>query len=783
MKKRIIAGSLLSALILSAATLAACDPRVEGSTPGGSTQQTSSQSTMATQTTAPVTSTQTEPQPTQSTPPASDHVHSLGEWEVYRPVGCTLPELSRRVCACGFYEEKETAQPDGLHRYDEAGQCSGCDRKVSVGLFYKLNTEGDAYTVIGIGSCEDTVVTIPESFNGKPVTAIRDLAFASIGNTPSTLQSITIPGTVTQIGKAAFAGCQMLTEIHVDPDSQFFACQESILYSKDLKTLLVYPGGKGEEAFTVPEHVQTIGDYAFAYSIKLKQVTLPDSVQYIGDGAFASSSLEKICFGAGVKTLGNQVFAGCRKLTAIEVDGGNPNYSSVDGVLMDADGGTLYVYPAGKTATSYRAPEGVQVIAPGAFYGCLGLQELQLPDSVTEISESAFFDCADLQRAYLGNGLVTIGREAFAWCTGLTQVDLGQKLETLEENAFMGCASLRELVLPQSLKKLCQGAISSCDSLETIQYAGTVRQWCLMEKDAGWDGMDGEYTLYCADMTHFCEGLQYVLTENDTYMVAGLGTCKDIVITVPALYRGLPVTTIAEGAFADSKVEQITLPYTITSIGANAFSGCKALQAITVAEDNPSYVSIDGVLLDKAGKTLLVYPQGKLDTQYTLPETVEAIGYRGFYDCDILVKLQLPAGITAIGQEAFYHCNSLQEIQYPGSAEDWAAMEKGELWNANSPKLQIHCSDGAVGQETWSVIGTMGGDNFTVDIPMVQQMDGTWRTVDALTLEAGDQLYCRLGGSWDQAFPEEPFRVEVSGTYFILLDPTTGIITLISAEV
>ncbi len=778
MNKRIIAGSLLSMILLSAAALAACEPQVQSSASTDTTQTTISQTTVPT-TTVP----KTEPKPTQTLPPESDHVHSLGDWAVFQPAGCISPQLDRRSCACGFYEQREIGEPNGVHLYDDAGQCTGCDRKVSVGLFYKLNGDKTAYTVIGIGSCEDTVLTIPEVYKGKPVTAIRDFAFASMGTSPSALRSITIPGTVTEIGKAAFAGCQMLTEIHVDPDSQHFACQDSILFTKDLGTLLVYPGGKTEQRFTVPEHVHTLGEFAFAYCTELKQVVLSDAVQHIGEGAFGSSALEKIHFGAGMKTLGHQVFAMCKKLTGIEVAANNPYFSAKDGVLMHANGSILYVYPAGKNEESYTVPAGVRQIAPEAFYGCLGLKKLQLPDSVTEISDSAFYDCADLQQVHLGNGIVTIGQDAFSWCVSLTQVTLGERLETLGENAFYGCSRLKELTLPKSLKKLSRGALGNCDSLQKLHYTGTVQQWRQIEKQTAWDGITSNYTLYCADMTTFCAGLQYVLEADGSYTVAGIGTCKDKKIIVPPLYRGLPVTKIADLAFAECSAEEIVLPDTITSIGVDVFRGCKSLQTIEVVQNNGQYVSLDGVLFNKDMTVLLAYPEGKRDTEYTLPEGVQVIDYRGFYDCDWLVSLHIPASVHGIGREALYHCDKLQALHFGGTVDAWETVEKGELWNANSPKLQIHCANGAVGQETWTVIGTMGGDSFTVDIPMVQQMDGSWCTVEAIYLEEGDQLMCRLGGSWEQVYPEEPYLVEDAGTYFILLEPLTGHISLIPANV
>ncbi len=827
MKKRILAAAMIGVVAATAATLAACVQEPPESTPG-STQSTGS--VMATQSTPPIIPT-TQPSSTQTQPTTqpvgSDHVHVYGEWNVVQQANCTQGEISRRVCQCGHFEEKEVGLPTGEHVYDEAGNCTGCERRVSVGLFYKLNQEKTAYTLIGIGSCEDQDVIIPEVYNGKPVTAIRDYAFASMGNTPSAVRSITIPGTVETIGKGVFAGCENLTEIHVDPENAYFACLESILFTRDQKTLLVYPGGKREESFRIPDHVETVGDFAFAYCSGLKQVTISDSVTAIGEGAFGSSSIEIITFGAGMQHLGPQVFALCKKLTAIEVSASNPNFSSSDGVLMHKDGSVLYVYPAGKTAESYQVPQGVTVIAPEAFYGCLGLKKVSLPTSVREIAHNAFYDCSDLQEAKLP-GVQQIRREAFAWCTGLVKVTFGEQLQDIGENAFAGCTWLEEVALPESLKTLGRGAFGSCDRLKSVIFAGTVEQWLQIEKQEAWDGLYSGFDLYCRDMMEYSEGLDYVLGEDGTYTVTGLGSCQDPVVIVPALHKGQLVTGVGELAFAQCQAEEIRLPDTVITIGGGCFSnclqlktivlgsqvstiadhvfnGCLVLSQIQVSEDSVNYVSIEGVLYTKNMDTLVTYPEGKKDAQYVvpegvknihpyaflncdlltqvqLPESLERIGNEAFSDCDGLESVQLHSFIQSIGQEAFYDCENLEVISYGGTVAQWEEVRKGELWNANSPKLQILCTDGEAGRQGWSVIGTMGGDDFTVDIPMAQQMDGTWVTVHAIAMEAGDTFFCRLGGSWDSAFPEEAFTVENSGSYFVMLDPNSGAITLILAE-
>ncbi len=818
--KQRLALCFLAILLLCVLSLAACKPETPVST-AGSTATTAPESSVS-------SSAVTQPTQTLPTQPsATEHPHSLGDWTVVQESTCGLPELSRRSCACGYYEEQITQMPSGEHSYDEDGQCTGCDRKVSVGLFYKRNEDGESYTVIGIGSCEDTVVVIPEIYNGKPVTAIRDMAFASIGNEPSLLECITIPATVTSIGKAAFAGCHQLTEIHVEEGGEHFVCIDSILYTKDAKTLLIYPGGKLEESFQVPEHVQSIGDFAFSYSIYLKTVALPDSVTHIGTGAFSNSSLQSILFGAGMQTIGPQAFAMCMSFTDIQVSEQNTVFMSRDGVLLHKDGSILYVYPAGKEDLSYTVPEGVKAIAPEAFYGCRSLQTVTLADSLLEIGEGAFFDCGKLKEIHLGTELAVISRHAFAWCDLLEVVTMQEKVTTIGQGAFYGCASLAELTLPESVAYIGQEAFDGCAGLKKLIYSGSIQQWCQFTREEAWDGLDTDYTLYCSDMTDFSTGLEYRLSEDGTYVLIGIGTCTDSTIVVPALHRGILVTAIADYAFSGTAVAHVVLPDSVTNlggacfadclklqsvsfgkgltqVGAYAFKGCFSLEEILVPEENTAFRSVDGVLFSLDGKHLLCYPAGRLEDFYSvpegtvtigdhaffdcdnlvsviLPEDLEMIGLEAFSDCDRLESIALPESLTVISQEAFFDCDALLAVTFNGTLEQWNGIRFGKLWDANTPRFTITCVDGEVDLDYWTVIGTFGGDNWVTDIAM-EEKDGLWITLGPIAMEAGDTFRCRLGGRWEEAVPDEEFVVETAGSYYIQLDPASYEITLIPAE-
>ena len=151
---------------------------------------------------------------------------------------------------------------------------------------------------------------------------------------------------------------------------------------------------------------------------------------------------------------------------------------------------------------------------------------------------------------------------------------------------------------------------------------------------------------------------------------------RSILIKYPGAKKGkytVPDSTsfIEEGAFSDCRaLTYITFPQRLKyRIQKFEFHDCKLLTDIIVDKSNPILSSIDGVLFNKESSNLLVYPQGKNHTDYTVPNGVICIGDSAFCNCTSLVNVVLPEGLMFIGSSAFYGCIGLDTITFPISLQ------------------------------------------------------------------------------------------------------------------
>lgn len=318
----------------------------------------------------------------------------------------------------------------------------------------KAEQDGDYSYTVSDGNATITgytgdggAITIPSNLGGYPVVAIGMSAFSGSALTSVTisnsvtyiemyafdgctsLTSVTIPGSVTSFGTGVFMGCSSLTSVTLSEGVKSISSQ--MFYGCHALTSVTIPSTVeriGEYAFlecisltalTIPEGVTTIDGFAFQGS-GLTSLTIPGTVESVGWYEFTGcSALVSVTFSEGVKSIGVwEPFGGCTSLTtvyipssltsialiafdrlpsltSINVDGDNPNYASVEGVLYDRSTTQLLVCPEGKVG-SFTPPNTITSIEDEAFSYCNKLISVTVPGSITTIGRGAFYECSAL---------------------------------------------------------------------------------------------------------------------------------------------------------------------------------------------------------------------------------------------------------------------------------------------------------------------------------------------------------------------------------------------------
>jgi hypothetical protein len=162
-----------------------------------------------------------------------------------------------------------------------------------------------------------------------------------------------------------------------------------------------------------------------------------------------------------------------------------------------------------------------------------------------------------------------------------------------------------------------------------------------------------------------CRGLISVAIPNSVTSIGDYAfiNCSSLIsVSIPN-----SVTEIKMFAFEGcNSLTSIMIPHSVKSIGSLAFSYCRSLTSITVDASNPAYSSTDGVLFNKLQNILILYPAGKAEN-YTIPNSVTAIGKYAFEGCSGLISVTIPNSVTSIGNDAFSGCRGLTSVTIPNS--------------------------------------------------------------------------------------------------------------------
>ncbi|MCI9504285.1 MAG: leucine-rich repeat domain-containing protein [Clostridia bacterium] len=501
--------------------------------------------------------------------------------------------------ACGFLEIE---LPAALHTLGTGAfshseltriELEGCERLTA------LPSSCFEYTKL-------TEFTLPER-----ISAVPDYCFYYI----RTLKSVTLSN-AKEIGERAFSYCIALDQIDWGGSLERIAVRAfTNCYKLDNLVL--------------PDTVISVENYAFQRCDGLTRLTLGKSLLKFGDVPFESDG----------KTFGSvqPVLYQCYALTEIAVNGENPNFSAIDGVLYGryADGidfgenGVLYAVPPAYYKTDLVLPASVRIVIPYAVNFQQSLETITLNEGLENIGKAAFYTAA---RVIVSN---ESGSSVYKYLT----------------------FHIRSVRLPSTVSHI--GA--------SIFLGADVQEFSIAEDNP----------------VYYTDGN---LVYSGRTLIMSMGIEDEAVIR-----DGIEI--IASAAFMNQSLQRVEIPDSVREIGHNAFNGCsslttviigkgletlaptafsalKNLQTVQVSAENPYFHSDGGMLYSKnKRKLLLCAAKNGLTDLSGLPEEIEEIGDWAFAYHATLQSAVIPEGVKRLGDYSFYECRALETLYGSQSLE------------------------------------------------------------------------------------------------------------------
>ncbi len=493
------------------------------------------------------------------------------------------------------------------------------------------------------------------------------------------LKKVILPSNLQEVeeGWPSIAATSQLEEFEMTPSSTAkYEVKEGVLFTKGPNKLVLYPQAKNVAEYTVPAGVKEIASYGISRNKYITSIDLKDVTKVQISALVNLLKLKTITIPKNLKKEGLEkgAFEGCSALEAYEVAEGNTDFSAEGGVLFSANKEILYFYPLAKPDETYTIPSTVKEIAEKAFQGATKLTSLVIPTSVEKIQEQAFrqnyklasvtfcepskitnlsayafWQCPKLTEVTLPSSITEIGK-VFLQCENLETVNVpaNAKLKTIKEDAFATNKKLKNFNFQGNcnLEAIEANAFANAESLESFKFPKTVTK-------IGRNAFTG-----CTNMA------TATFAEDADIQKIGEGAFADCGLTSISIPK--KVQTIEREAFRNCKVlNKINVTEFTTEISPEAFKYCNNLTDINVSKKNTVYSSVDGYLLSKDKKELLIFPPGKANSKFTLlPPSIEKIGKFAFYDCQALTNVTIPNKVTTIGERAFGLCKNLNTITF-----------------------------------------------------------------------------------------------------------------------
>ena len=304
------------------------------------------------------------------------------------------------------------------------------------------------------------------------------------------------------------------------------------------------------------------------------------------------------------------------------------------------------------TDTAVIVPDGVTSIGDRAFYPgwnkSSNLTTVTLPEGLTSIGNSAFMECSSLTSITLPEGLKHIGDDAFHRCGNLNNINFPEGLISIGEGAFYRCGLSGSIVFPNSLQSIGKRAFLLCSYLKTVVLPDSITT--IGDEAFEWSG--------------------HIINTS-----------------IP-----VNLTYIGQKAFYGCyQIKDGNLPKCLNCVGAGAFYGT-GITAFSITPENKKFKTINGILLSRTGKKLIMFPPKGDPAACPIPESVEQIASKAFYGVGTSGYIALGKNVS-ITKSAFKDADSLFVTVY--AAAD-AALMTNPIYIGNIDDLPAKLKNAAV---------------------------------------------------------------------------------------
>lgn len=363
--------------------------------------------------------------------------------------------------------------------------------------------------------------------------------------------------------------------------------------------------------------------------------------------------------------------------------------------------------------TDVVIPEGVTYIGREAFAGCSALVRVKIPTSVTQVGAN-LFEGTPYDSTLTGE-LVYINSILYRCQSDAVTVSIRQGTTVIAEEAFINRVNLAAIVVPDGVSYIGSNAFKNCSALSQIEIPKSVRDIVANAFDGTkWYEDRKHGMIYINDLLYRVPAEIIVqseqptgsLSDKDAAELAKSGVATQIVPNTNVIVKE-DITTICTLAFANTPVQTVQLPSTLTTIRYGAFQNCTALKQITLPK---SMTFIEGGAFQNCSAlTSISVPQNVTYlgasafsgctslTSATLPQTITRISSGLFENCSSLTTVQASSALTSIGSRAFAETSALSSFTFPQTltAVGAESFTGSGIVTANLPQSVTYLGAGA----------------------------------------------------------------------------------------